>query len=223
MEQVFAGQIAIFANSGRIVAAWMKRMAATNSPQAPPGTAQSAVLLHRTNEVCTAGRFEPATLPKHRAQRPLVYSHQRNQERTRQVQEFGCQAFHVGFFSHARERCSFRLMILPVNETSERRNSTSPGGDSVRAKQTTSSSGSSCCDRRNASRNSRFHRFRSTAPPTRLEIASPSRECPSSFAAPWSVSHWSDAELRAANTRAKSSGRKSRTRFGNRCSPITHQ
>jgi hypothetical protein len=58
------------------------------------------------------------------------------------------------------------------------------GGASPRGIQTKSNGGSSCCLSRNASRNIRFQRFRTTELPTFRETVKPSRGSSKSFSAP---------------------------------------
>jgi hypothetical protein len=66
--------------SRRIVPARVPGMAAADAPNAATGAANRAVFPHRLDEIGTATRLEPATLPQHGTNRPLVHANQPNQQ-----------------------------------------------------------------------------------------------------------------------------------------------
>src|SRR5688572_5424857 len=107
------------------------------------------------------------------------------------------EASHGALLAWLRTFSSIRRSRRAVRSGGEDVNSAKVGGDSARARQSKSSGGNPSCDNRNASRNNRFQRFRSTAPPTRRDTTSPKRGCARPLAAPYSKIEASAADDRA--------------------------
>jgi hypothetical protein len=66
--------------SRRIVPAGVPGMAAADTPDPAAGPANRAVFPHRLDKIGTATRLEPATLPQHGTNRPLVHANRADQQ-----------------------------------------------------------------------------------------------------------------------------------------------
>ena len=168
------GSLASFSTSGarrnRIESGAAERMATRHAPQREPEAAPGAVFLDGRDRVVGAGRFEPARAAGERRQQQLISANDDGRRRARS----GTSTTSRRGASSARQE----------NQRGRRR--MARARDRRCAIATTSRArGPSCgARRRNISRNRRFARLRSTAPPTRREAMMPSRSASRPFGLP---------------------------------------
>src|SRR4051812_11202125 len=138
----------------------MKGMAPCNPFYPAPRPPNRTVLADRLDEVIAARRLKP-TLPSHqRAQRPLVKTCRRDEQRAGQVPELLRPTAHERLSSSCLARSSVLAWSRLDTAINDSRICSSAGGDWPRTTQTRSSGGKLPGVVRNASRSSRFQRLR---------------------------------------------------------------
>lgn len=73
--------------SGWVIAAFVERVTAADSPDPLERASDRPVLLHRLNKVAAAGRMKAALLAKNRAQKYLIEPHDPNKTSPRKINQ----------------------------------------------------------------------------------------------------------------------------------------
>lgn len=155
----------------------VKGVASGNPLHPAPCPSNGPILPHSLNEIIAAGRLKPALTAYQRAERPLIDSCGTDEQCGRQMPKLSAETIHDRLPPPRPARSSILLWTPADSAINDSRICSSDGGDWPRTTQTRSSGGRSACVNRKASRNNRFHRLRSTAPPTRRETVKPIRGC----------------------------------------------